>query len=138
MADYGVDLNMVQRPDGILDFPEDGGTIAGDDTLAVVQAIVIRLSTERGSVLDAPDDGICLTDWLSRAMDATEAASLAGVIESEIRKEERVIAVRAVVDISELYTANAFSVDLSLDLGAGPFPLTLGVSAAGVAILGGA
>ncbi len=127
-TDYGTDLNLISRPDGLLDFSDTGDVISGEDLL--IQAVIIRLTTDRGSVLDAPDDGINLTDWLSRGMTLADAGSLSGVIENEILKDERFVAVRASVDISNLITAQEFMVTLELDAGDGPFPLVLSVSAA--------
>ncbi len=130
-TDYGTDLDF----DG-LDLAEDGGVVSGETLLG--QAALIRLSTPRGSVIDAPDDGIDLVDWLSRDMSPDEVARLQGTIEEELLKDERFIAARAVVDVTELLTAGTMRVELELDGGPGPFRLVLGVSAAGVAILGGA
>lgn len=130
-TDYGTDLDL-----STLDARADGGTVSGRALLA--QVALIRLSTPRGSCLECPDDGICLTDWLSRAMDAGEVASLAAVVESELLKDERFVAARAVVDASSLRTAGELRVELELDGGEGPFRLTVSASAAGVAILGGA
>lgn len=130
-VDYGTDLDL-----STLDMRADGGTVNGPALLA--QVALIRLSTPRGSCLECPDDGICLTDWLSRAMDAGEVASLAAVVESELLKDERFVAARAVVDASSLHTAGELRVELELDGGEGPFRLTVSASAAGVAILGGA
>jgi len=130
-TDYGTDLDLSD-----LDARADGGTVSGPALLR--QAALIRLSTPRGSCLECPDDGLCLTDWLSRAMDAGEVASLAAVVESELLKDERFTAARAVVDASSLRTAGELRVELELDGGEGPFRLTVSASAAGVAILGGA
>lgn len=132
-VDYGVDLNL----DGD-DFPEDGGTIEGEALLR--QVARLRLSTPRGSVIDAPDDGIDLVDWLSRAMDDGAVASLQSIIEQELLKDEdsRFTAAHATVDASTLLTAGSMTVSLDLDAGPGPFRMVLGVTAAGVAILGGA
>ena len=130
-VDYGTDLDL-----STLDMRADGGTVNGPALLR--QAALIRLSTPRGSCLECPDDGICLTDWLSRAMDAGEVASLGAQCEAELLKDERFVAARAVVDASSLHTAGELRVELELDGGEGPFQLTLGASAAGIAILGGA
>jgi phage baseplate assembly protein W len=131
VTDYGTDLNF----DG-LDLADDGGTVSGVDLLA--QAIQIRLSTPRGSVIDAPDDGIDLVDYLSRDMTSGDVANLSGVIESEILKDERFSSAKATVDASKLRSASELSIALAVQSGAGPFQLVLGVSDAGVAILGGA
>ena len=130
-VDYGTDLDL-----SALDARPDGGTVSGSALLR--QAALIRLSTPRGSCLECPDDGICLTDWLSRAMDAGEVASLAAVVEAELLKDERFVAARASVDASSLHAAGELRVELELDGGEGPFRLTVSASAAGVAILGGA
>lgn len=130
-TDYGTDLDF----DG-LDLAADGGMVSGVELLR--QVALIRLSTTRGSVIDSPDDGINLVDWLSRPMDPAEVSNLAGTIEVELLKDERFVAARATVDTSALLSAGAMQIGLELDGGEGPFRLTLGVTAAGVAILGGA
>lgn len=131
-VDYGTEIDMGDD----LDFAADGSVVSGIPLLK--QVALIRVSTPRGSVIDAPDDGICLTDWLSKAMTPDVVASLEGTIEAEEMKDERFTAAKATVDTSLLFTEESFSVELELDSGAGPFTLTLGVSDAGVAILGGA
>ncbi len=129
--DYGTDLDLRE-----LDMAPDGGTVSGVELLR--QAALIRLSTPRGSCLECEDDGICLTDYVSRAMGAGEVASLAAVVEAELLKDERFLTARALVDASSLLSAGELRVELELDGGEGPFRLTLGATAAGVAILGGA
>lgn len=130
-TDYGKDLNLIG-----LDMAPDGGTVSGADLLR--QVAFIRLSTPRGSCPECPDDGLSLSDYVSRAMDAGEAAQLGAVLATELLKDERFVAARAVVDASHVLTAGELSVELELDGGDGPFRLTLGATAAGVAILGGA
>jgi len=131
IVDYGTDLNF----DG-LDLAADGGVVSGQALLE--QAVVIRLSTPRGSVIDAEDDGLDLVDWLSRAMTPADIASLQGTIEEEILKDERFSAARCVVDASLITTQGVMTVELELTAATGPFRLVLIVSDAGVAILGGA
>jgi hypothetical protein len=130
--DYGTDLDFRT-----LDMAADGGVISGNDIL--VQAVILRLNTPRGSVLDAPDDGMDLTDYLSRDLTTSDAASLAGTIESELQKDPRFQAgsVHATVDISGLTSEGEIDVTLSLDAGDGPFTLVLTAGAAGVVIAGG-
>ncbi len=133
-VDYGTELDMGNE--GELDVAANGGTVSGVPLLA--QAARIRLSTPRGSVLDAPDDGIDVTDWLSKAMGAGEIASLEGTIELELLKDERFFSVKATVDASTLLSDGTLTITLEIVSGLGPFTLTLGVGPAGVAILGGA
>jgi len=128
-VDYGTDLNFAD-----LDISETGDMVSGFDLLA--QAVLIRLSTGR-TVIDAPEDGIDLTDYLSRGMTAAQLASLKSTIESEILKDERFLAARATVTTIGA-TAEEIHVSLELDTDAGPFTLVLGAAEAGVAILGGA
>jgi hypothetical protein len=130
-TDYGTDLDLRD-----LDMAPDGGTVTGRALLE--QVALIRLSTPRGTCLECEDDGVCLTDWLSRAMGPSEVASLAAVLEAELLKDERIRAARAIVDASSLPSAGELTVELELDGGEGPFRLVLGASAAGIAILGGA
>jgi hypothetical protein len=131
-VDFGTDLAL----DADLDLTADGGLVDGDDLMR--QVAQIRLSTPRGSVIDAPDDGIDLVEWLSRAMGPDEIASLEGTIEAELLKDERFTSARAIVDASTVLSDGIMVVELELATANGPFEMVLGVSAAGVKILGGA
>ena len=127
-VDFGTDLDFLSG-----DLSPIGGTISGFDIIA--QAILIRLSTPLGGVIDAPDDGLSLTDYLSRGMTPGNVAALEGDIETQLVRDERIQSAKATVTLG---TDRTMTVDLSVDTAAGPFSLTLGVSDAGVKILGGA
>jgi hypothetical protein len=128
-VDYGQDLNFLD-----LDMDETGSMVSGVQML--IQAILIRLSTPRGSVIDAPDDGICLSDYLSRGLTPADVAMLAGTISQEILKDERFTRADAKIDSSNLVSADELSISLDVDSGLGPFQFTLLVNKAGAAVLG--
>lgn len=128
-TDYGTDLNFAG-----LDLSPTGDMVSG--TALLEQAILIRLSTGR-SVIDSPDDGIDLTDELSRGMSPPEVATLGGRIEQEIVKDERFRSCKCTVDASRLITETRLTLTLELDAGDGPFDLVLSAGKAGLEILGG-
>lgn len=127
MTTYGSDLSCVSDLDPTMrEVSEDRG---------MLESIARRVTTSRGSAIDAPDDGIDIRDWLSASLSNVVIASLQLMIRGEVMKDERVLEAGVIVT----YDAQAQKLTVRIaGLGAdGPFRLTLPVSATRVELLEG-
>lgn len=59
-------------------------------TVFVIEAIYRRLTTRRGSVVDAPNDGIDVRDFLQTDGTPRELAAIEGQIRAELSKDDRI------------------------------------------------
>lgn len=80
---YGSDLSCADDLTATMD------EIPGDSILAVAQSNYRRLRTSRGTLVDAPDDGLDVQSFLHRAMTPTEIAAITGQIRLELKKDDR-------------------------------------------------
>lgn len=124
---YGTDLRCAS------DLTRTHDTVDPFSPVAIAEALARRLETPRGSVPDAPDDGLDLRAYLNQGTAATEIRTLADRIRTECRKDDRVAALRVVVSPSP----NGSELDVALrvqpvDPRTGSFSLTLAVSSAAV------
>ena len=117
----------------------------------LAEALVRRVLTPRGQLLDDPDYGEDLLAWLNDDVDANSIRRLASVLDAEWLKDERVIAADVVVQfVGESQVAAARSgivtnpnpgmlgvlvISATITDGTGPFLLVISASAAGVALL---
>jgi hypothetical protein len=123
-VDYGFDLA------GVSDLDPSGAEISGRRLLA--ECLARRLTTPRGSCIDAPDDCIDLRDYLNLEVDTRTIGQLGATITSECLKDERVVG----VDIEEASIANnVVTVRIAIEDGEGPFSLTLSVGEVDISLL---
>lgn len=100
------------------------------------QAIVMRLSTARGTLWTDPDYGLLLTDYLNEGLTADALARLPLEIQAQIEQDERITSVTAEVATTQGERGVRLTVALFVTASDGTtFPLTLGVDALGVEIL---
>jgi phage baseplate assembly protein W len=109
----------------------DPGMLEVDGRHCLAQALVRRLTTPRGALVDDPNYGYDLTAFLNGDFDQATLTRMNGQIVSEVTKDERVVAATSQVVVS----GNVLIVTLSITDGLGPFPLVLSVSAVSVQIL---
>lgn len=119
----GVDLDCADDLDPMM------GLASGLRTIA--QAVYRRLSTPRGMIIDAPDYGFDLRSLLHKGMTPAEQASIPGRVRAEVLKDERIE--RAEVQLASA-TPDALSLVIRCHTAAGPFRLTLDVTAAAVVL----
>src|SRR5262249_13556353 len=81
-TDFATDLDCSD------DLNPLGTTVSGP--LCLAQAIQRRLSTPRGMVIDAPNYGRDLREYLSRGMTAAELEAIPGDVRAEVLKDERI------------------------------------------------
>jgi len=102
------------------------------------ERIARRLTTPRGSCIDAPNDGIDLRDELSTSVDADGRALflLSSKIRNEVVRDEEVLDARV---LSATVTGSANNLTLTVELqvvdGDGVFSMTLKVSDVTVALI---
>lgn len=117
--DYGIDVSTIP------DLSPAFALVSGRD--ALVQCLVRRLRTPRGSLPFHPDDGICLSDWLHEGVTQTSIWSLQAAVETELRKDERVQA----VSCSAVFDAASGSLSVAIrvtPVTGRPFRMTASVS----------
>lgn len=125
MTDFGTDLSCVT------DLSEDCRPVSGQ--LLVCQAIARRLSTPRGRLIDDPNYGYDLTDSLNDDMGPADIAEIQAGATAECLKDERVLSATVTVTLP---STGELTIVINLDLGEGPFDLTLAVKDTAVEIIG--
>jgi phage baseplate assembly protein W len=100
---------------------------------ALVQALVRRFQTARGSLVDDPDYGLDLTIWIGQRTDSAQLFAWQQALQAEARKEARVRSARARVTADRGTSTLTFT--LALETAAGPFRLTIQASQASVDLL---
>lgn len=123
MTDFGTDLSCVDDLDPYM------LEVSGIDVVS--QAILRRLTTTRGMLIDDPDYGLNVRDYLSATMDAKELTIMQSQLEAELLKDERILSVESTASMV-LRTA---TIKLLVEVGEGPFSLTLAISDVSAAIL---
>jgi len=142
-VDYGTDLSCtlttetLEFPDGSFrtqqtwdatgdDFPE----ISGRPLL--IEALLRRLVTRRGTLLGAPDYGTDIRAWINKDVDRAGAARLGGLISAELAKDERVRSAAA----SATFANSKLTALITIVDGAGPFKLTVAIDDVSLKLLG--
>jgi hypothetical protein len=113
------------------------GRLASGRSL-LINAIVNRLSTTRGELVGGPEEavyGVNLAAYVGTVGPATAVKALPSLIESELRKDDRIAAVSAIVTLVD---EDSLRVDLQVKAkdAAESFPLTLSVSEVTTKVLG--
>ncbi|WP_438041453.1 hypothetical protein [Sorangium sp. So ce128] len=122
---FGADLDCA-------DDLRDDLRMAGP-TLALAQAAYRRLTTPRGGVIDAPDYGFDLRSLLSRGMTPAELAAVPGLVRGELTKDERF---EDVETRARMLDSATLELVIRCHTAAGPFELTMNVTAAAAAFAG--
>ncbi len=124
--DYGIDMSCVRDFDPVL------RDVTGKRLLA--EALVRRITTPRGMLLDDPNYGIDVRDYLSMEMTRIQAARLRAAVRAELEKDERVA--RASVDTSFVHSTSTLTMTILVDTDEGEtLTLVLAVSAVSVEVL---
>lgn len=123
-TDYGTDL------DGVGDLDPYGAVVSG--TLVVAQACARRLSTPRGRVIDDPNYGFDLTQYINDDVNSSSLAALRAGTVSECLKDERVLTATCDAVLSR---SGILTVTIKITTSDGPFTLVLSVSQTSVNVL---
>lgn len=129
MADYGTDISTITS-DGAVDLDPYFRVVSG--TTSVSHAIVKRLTTPYGGLLDEVDYGFDLLGLVNGSTSQRELTAAVAQIEAQCLQDERVA--DATVDLS--VSDGVLTVKVQGDLvDGGTFRLVLGVSAVSVDVL---
>ena len=105
----------------------------------VAEACYRRLTTPRGMLRGDEDEatyGLDLVDLIGSVASTTEAATLAGQIEAELLKDDRVTSVGVTVTPTVDGPATTYAIAIKGETDAGPFDMTLAVDDVSVELLG--
>ncbi len=129
MMDYGTDISTITSS-GAVDLDEYFRVVSGAD--AVLHAVVKRLVTPYGGLLDEEDYGFDLLGLVNGSTSQRELTAAVAQIEAQCLQDERVS--DATVDLS--VAAGAVTVKVQCELVEGEtFSLVLGVSSVSIEIL---
>jgi phage baseplate assembly protein W len=138
LVDYGVDLawglQTVTLPfdDGsmrtvqVYDVDPNWAEVSG--RLGLGQALARRLVTTHGSLIDDPDYGLDVRDYINDDVSASDLFQLARKVEAELAKDERVSRSAVVAT----FTDGKMSLVCTIWDGGGPFKLTLDIADVGI------
>ncbi len=125
----------LPMPDGstysatIFDLASDSSMVSGRQCLA--EALARRLVTTRGTLIDDPEYGFDLRDFVNDDVDARGMALIGSGVDAEMLKDERVIHSATAVS----FLAGILIVAITITDGRGPFKLVLSVSQLTVSVL---
>jgi hypothetical protein len=130
---YGTDLGTFPNPaaNGAIDL--DPGMIECTGRTLLAQSLVRRQTTPTGSVIDCPNDCLDLRGWLSNGLTQSQIQAQAGVIKTELLKDERVL--DAQVQLTYNFATQTLVIVENITSGYGPFSMTLTVNAVTVTVL---
>lgn len=124
MAELGQDVG------GYLDVDPQGAMVSGRTMLA--QDLARRYSTPRGRLIDDPNYGYDLTDYIYADMSPADFAAMQAGAEQEAVKDERV---ESAVVLATLRASGDCEVEITVTDSDGDFKLVLSVSAVTVTLL---
>lgn len=132
-TDYGRDLSCTDKISSVR---------YASGARLVAEAAYRRLITPRGMLRggdEEADYGLDLVDLVGSVRATADAASLPGRIRNELEKDDRIVTGTVDVDVTvteDGAKGRLFNVRIEAQTGAGPFTLTLDVSAVSVALVG--
>jgi phage baseplate assembly protein W len=92
---------------------------------ALAQALFRRWTTDRGTLIDDPNYGTNLSDYINDDLGPGDVAKIRAAAESEALKDERVL---DITSIGELTQEGVLNLTFTIVDAAGPFTLTVAVS----------
>jgi hypothetical protein len=125
--DFGVDVHCL------MDCRDDFAEVDEHSPEAIVEALVRRFVTPRGTMLDAPDYGLDIRAWCNRGATLTELRLLSSQMSAEARKDDRVDSVD--VAVSSALSTQRLEIKLVVtpaDPALATFAATFAVTSAGV------
>jgi hypothetical protein len=116
---YGSDLSCTD------DITPDADEIPGDSLRGLAESNYRRVTTRRGSIPDAPDDGVDINDYLNQGITPAKLAEIPGILKNELEKDDR----NSDVAVTMTPTgADTYDIAISGSAAAGPFSLTFAVA----------
>jgi len=130
---FGTTLWTGTNSFGEIDVDPTGMQATGINVLA--QRLVLRQTTPLGSVVDAPNDCFDVNGWISANMTDGQIAQLPSQIQSELIKDQEVLA--ATVSVTYIPQTSTLTVVENIQSALGPFSLTITVTPGNVQTLVG-
>jgi phage baseplate assembly protein W len=115
-TDYGTAWSCVD------DLSMPSVTVKGNRIVA--EAVARRLITRRGQLVDDPNYGFALTDYLEADLNAADLARIQTGVQAECLKDERVSGATATVT----FAGSLLVVTIVFTTSTGPFTLVLSVN----------
>lgn len=109
-----------------------------DDQAILAQAILMRLTTRRGTYWDDPEYGLLVADYLNAGLTPDTLARIPFEVQSELEKDERIERVEVRVDMATATAPAGARLRLTFlvtPATGGPFAFVLAVSELSVDIL---
>lgn len=122
MTDFGRTLKTVIGPGGYPDMTPGGLESTGRAVLA--ERLVRRMTTPRGSVIDAPNECFDIHDWLSKEFNAQTLSQLRSTVRQEMLNDVGVVD----CGVQATFNAGKLTVRISVRSSDGNFVLTLNIS----------
>lgn len=122
---FGSCLATLPDVNGIIDFTPDFQMATGIKVLA--QSLVRRQTTPHGSVITSPNDCVDIRSMLSKGVSQSQVAAIAQSLRSELLRDQRVLGAQVSIAL-DTTTGNA-TITETIQTGAGPFTLTLALTA---------
>lgn len=132
-TDYGVDLATYVTPDGFIDLAPEMTEVTGRDLL--IQSLVRRQFTVRGTCRDSPNDGIDLRTMISDGKTPQGIAKIAGTITAELARDQRVRVKTTDIQVAFDYATSKLTIVENIDSELGPFSLVLAVGAVSLDVI---
>ena len=140
-TDYGHDLSVFVREVSLS--LADGSTYSAttfdashdmaevDGRLCLAESLARRLVTFPGTLIDDPDYGIDIRQYLNDDVNDRDLALISSAVVTELKKDERVIQVQA----SAQLVAGVLAIAISVQDQKGPFKLTMTADQVNVSVL---
>jgi len=125
MSDLGTDIACADDLDPAF------GLVSGRDCL--IQAILHRFRTQRGTLLDDANYGLLVSAWQNATITQAQVFALQTGLASEAKKDERVLSASASVSFDLSTSTLRFS--LAITDADGPFSMVLRADAINVDLL---
>ncbi len=127
-VDYGIDFSCVD------DFSPMFTMVKGRRVLA--ESLARRITMDRGSAIDCPDDGIDVRDFLADVADARNSNLIAVAVRGEMLKDARVDDVTVEATLEGGFTeGRTLTLECIVTDAEGPFALTIEVSSVTTKVL---
>jgi len=121
---YGSCFATLPDANGVVDLTPDMRAATGRDVL--IQSLVRRQTTPRGSVITSPNDCLDIRQMISLEMSSADAQRLASSIRLELLKDQRVLSCGVQITIDT--TTGNTTIQENIVAAQGPFTLTLVLS----------
>jgi hypothetical protein len=128
---FGTDLATVMQPDGSIDLDPGMSEVTGRSLL--IQRVMRRVTTPRGSVVDAPNDCIDIRNYVRAGVLASTPGNIQIQLQKEFLKDQGITS--AAVGVTYVDAIGKLSITASLGSSYGPLQLTFNLTAGNVQVL---